>query len=41
VLTDPPDAGSLDTMRDVVGTRHERGIETLVEFDADRVVESS
>jgi hypothetical protein len=28
-------------MRDVVGTRHERGIETLVESDADRVVESS
>ena len=41
VLTDPDDAGSLDTLRDAVGTREENGLETLVEFDADRVVESS
>jgi hypothetical protein len=40
VLTDPRDAGSLDTLRDAVGTREEKRLEMLVEFDADRVVET-
>jgi hypothetical protein len=41
VLTDPRDAGCLDTLRDAVRTREAKGLEALVEFDADRVVESS
>jgi hypothetical protein len=41
VLTDPRDAGPLDTLRDAVGTREEKGLDALVEFDAYWVVESS
>ena len=40
VLTDPRDAGSLDTLRDAVATREEKGVEAPVEFDADRVIET-
>ena len=41
VPTDPRDVGSLDTLRDAVGTGLEQGLEPLVEFDAHRVVEPS
>lgn len=35
VLSDPSDVGSRDILRDGVGTREEKGLETLVEFDAE------
>jgi hypothetical protein len=40
VLKDPRDLGSLDPLRDAVGTRQDQGLERLVEFDTDRVVET-
>jgi hypothetical protein len=40
VLTDPRDVGALDTLRDLVGTGLEQGLEALLQFDADRVVET-
>jgi hypothetical protein len=41
VLTDPRDVGSLDILRDAVGTREEKSLEALVEFDAERVIDAS
>jgi hypothetical protein len=41
VVSDSRDVGSRDTWRDAVGVRVEKGLEAVVEFDADRVVESS
>ena len=40
VLADPSGIGSLDTLGDAVGVRVEQGLEALLQFDADRVVES-